>query len=158
MKSVIRIVSGGQTGVDRAALDAALELGVACGGWCPAGRLAEDGPIDKRYPLIETETEQYPERTRRNVVDSDATLIVYFDRLEGGTKKTQNYCLQYHKPCLLLDLAEQDLTTAAVILKRFILENSIKILNVAGPRASKQEQAYSVTKSLIKTTLGLLPA
>ena len=149
----MRIVSGGQTGVDRAALDAAMELGVPCSGWCPLGRLAEDGPIDKRYPLTETNTRQYVERTRRNVVESDATLIVYFNVVEGGTKKTEHFCQQYHKPCLLLDMAEQTESEAVARLVGFIHEHKIEVLNVAGPRASKQRQAYPATRALIKAML-----
>lgn len=153
MTSKLRILSGGQTGVDRAALDAALQLGVACGGWCPAGRLAEDGPIADHYPLAETNSNQYIERTRRNVLDSDATLIVYFSALEGGTKKTVQFCRQHHKPYLELDMAAHDEAEAVTRVVRFILENNINVLNVAGPRASKQEQAYPVTKSLITSVL-----
>src|SRR5210317_1948565 len=81
----LRIVSGGQTGVDRGALDAALTLGRVCGGWCPEGRLADDGPIPARYPLQELPGGGYRARTRRNVRDSDATLIVTFGAPTGGT-------------------------------------------------------------------------
>ena len=151
--SDICIVSGGQTGVDRAALDAALELGVSCGGWCPAGRLAEDGPLDPSYPLNETASSQYVERTQRNVIDSDATLIVYFDRLEGGSKKTESFCQQHNKPYLLLDMAQHDRTSAVTKLINFINENRIQVLNVAGPRASKQKQAYPVTRELMISLL-----
>src|SRR6266571_9073801 len=82
---VSKIVSGGQTGVDRAALDVALELGIPCGGWCPRGRRAEDGIIPERYPLIETPTTAYPQRTERNVRDSDGTLVLTVGRADGGT-------------------------------------------------------------------------
>jgi len=85
----LRVVSGGQTGVDRGALDAALERGVPCGGWCPAGRLAEDGVIPARYPVTELRGAGYDERTRKNVEDSDGTLIVTFGRATGGTARTR---------------------------------------------------------------------
>ena len=156
MKSKLRIVSGGQTGVDRAALDAALELEMPCGGWCPLGRLAEDGPIPQRYPLTETSTDHYVERTRRNVIDSNATLIVYFTTLEGGTKKTVQFCQLHHKPVLELDMADQDESAAVASLVAFMLENKVEVLNVAGPRASKQKLAYPVTKALITSVLRLI--
>ncbi len=153
MKPALKIVSGGQTGVDRAALDAALELGISCGGWCPAGRRAEDGPIDSRYPLTETKTSDYLERTRLNVKDSDASLIIYFDKVEGGTKKTRAICEQLGKPFLLLDMSSLDEEHALSVLHQFIQENNVRSLNVAGPRASKQAQAHSVTHSLISSLL-----
>lgn len=82
----MKIISGGQTGVDRGALEAALEAGIECGGTCPAGRKAEDGIIPEIYPLTELESTVYSDRTRKNVIDSDATLIIHFGRLEGGTR------------------------------------------------------------------------
>lgn len=85
---MIKIISGGQTGVDRAALDAALQLGIPCGGWCPKGRKAKDGPIPDRYPLKETESGSYPVRTEMNVRDSDGTLILTWGRPTGGTALT----------------------------------------------------------------------
>ena len=84
----LRVISGGQTGVDRAALDAAFELALECGGWVPAGRRAEDGPVDARYPLRETAAGDYETRTRLNVRDSDATLILTRGRPSGGTALT----------------------------------------------------------------------
>jgi len=90
--SLTRIVSGGQTGVDRGALDAALEAGFPCGGWAPAGRIAEDGPIAARYPVVELAGAGYEERTLKNVLDSDGTAILYFKELEGGTRQTMVNC------------------------------------------------------------------
>src|SRR5207302_8438813 len=100
-----RIISGGQTGVDRAALDVALELGLPCGGWCPRGRRAEDGPLDARYPLRETPWSGYPQRTGWNVRDSDGTLILTRGRPDRGTAYTAEVAGRLHKPCLILDLA-----------------------------------------------------
>ncbi len=94
------IVSGGQTGVDRAALDVAIAIGIAHGGWCPAGRLSEDGSIPSRYELRETDSHEYPVRTEQNVIDSDATLILYEGRLKGGTLLTQRICRRLGKPQL----------------------------------------------------------
>ena len=99
---MIKIISGGQTGVDRGALDAALDANVDCGGWCPSGRLAEDGEIPEKYPLEELESRSYKDRTLKNVVDSDGTVIFYFGELEGGTKLTSLFCEQQGKPYLSL--------------------------------------------------------
>src|SRR5512134_3746342 len=101
-----RVVSGGQTGVDRAALDAALALGLPCGGWCPRGRRAEDGAIPLHYPLRETPTARYPQRTEWNVRDSDGTLILTRGRPRGGTAYTISVARRLGRPLLVVDLAE----------------------------------------------------
>src|SRR5436309_586670 len=101
-----RILSGGQTGVDRAALDVALALGLPCDGWCPRGRKAEDGPLPDRYPLRETPTDAYAERTAWNVRDADGTLVLLRGRPSGGTALTIELADRYGKPCLVLDLSE----------------------------------------------------
>ena len=139
MTLIEKIVSGGQTGVDRAALDVALELGIFCGGWCPQGRLAEDGPIDKRYPLQETTSEDYSQRTKQNVRDSDGTLILTVGESTGGTALTRTHAETIGKPCLVIDLNRKP--TAATV-HDWIQTHSIQILNVAGPRASQQPEIY----------------
>ena len=111
--SVTKIISGGQTGVDRAALDAARAAGFPCGGWCPPRRLAEDGAIAERYPLVEMATGGYRERTAQNVRDSDGTLIIYFARISGGTEQTLADCIAERKPYELIDGAEVTATRAA---------------------------------------------
>lgn len=103
---MLRIVSGGQTGVDRAALDVALELSLECGGWCPRGRRAEDGVIAAKYPLRETPMEDYRQRTEWNVRDSDATLILKRGELKGGTLLTAELARRYGRPLLVVDLGE----------------------------------------------------
>ncbi len=138
----LTILSGGQTGADRAALDAALALGVPCGGHCPAGRRAEDGPIPSRYPLVELPTSGYPARTRRNIADGDGTVVLAFGPVTGGSKLTVDLCRTLGKPCLAIDA---DLVTpgeAAVLMAVFILRHRIATLNVAGPRASGQPGIY----------------
>jgi len=128
-----RIISGGQTGVDRGALDAAIELGLEHGGWCPRGRRAEDGPIPLCYRLSETASARYPVRTKQNVIESDATLLFYRDRLHSGTELTFRLVKQHAKPYLLVDL--ETLLDSAVVLDWINVER-IDTLNVAGPRES----------------------
>ncbi len=149
----LKIISGGQTGVDRAALDAALESGVSAGGWCPEGRQAEDGPIAEKYPLQELPDGSYKERTLKNVQDSDATIIIYFESISGGTKETLLYCLNEKKPYLLIDGSGITEDSASKRIKHFIDENQISLLNVAGPRASKEQRAYEYTKQVITLML-----
>ncbi len=149
----LKIISGGQTGVDRAALDAALESGVSAGGWCPEGRQAEDGPIAEKYPLQELPDGGYEERTLKNVQDSDATIIIYFKSISGGTKETLLYCLNEKKPYLLIDGSGITEDSASKRIKHFIDENQISLLNVAGPRASKEQRAYEYTKQVITLML-----
>ncbi len=126
-----RIVSGGQTGVDRAALDVAMELGITHGGWCPRGRLAEDGRIPAKYQLVETGSPQYSVRTERNVLDSDATLILYRGRPSGGTELTARLADRHGKPRRNVDL---DKPPDPDQVRRWLQEHKPGILNVAGPR------------------------
>ncbi len=150
---MIKIISGGQTGVDRAALDAALESGVSVGGWCPKGRKAEDGPIAEKYPLQELPESGYKKRTLKNVQDSDATVIIYFESISGGTEKTLLYCLNEKKPYLLIDGDSITQDIASKRIKHFIDENQISLLNVAGPRASTEIRGYEYTKQVITLML-----
>jgi hypothetical protein len=152
-----RIVSGGQTGVDRGALDAALALAFPCGGWCPAGRRAEDGVIDPGYPLRETDSDHYIVRTRKNVMDSDGTLIIYFGAMAGGTARTFEICREHHKHCLRLNALQYTPAQAAPLIRQFIADHHIASLNVAGPRASKQAQAQAYTKETIALLLQANP-
>ena len=129
-----KIISGGQTGIDRAALDVALELGIPCGGWCPKGRLAEDGPIDLRYPLQEVGSTSYSVRTERNVMEADGTLILTEGPLTGGTALTLTLAQKNGEPHLVIDLSkDQDIAE----IMSWVTSNEIEILNVAGPRESK---------------------
>lgn len=138
-----RIVSGGQIGIDRAALDIALAFGIPCGGWCPRGRRAEDGVIPLKYPLTETPLEKYSQRTKWNVRDSDATLVIIYDQLKGGSLLTVDFCKMLNKPykIVLISNIEED-RIEAVINWIFQLGDSI-CLNIAGPRASDNIDIYS---------------
>lgn len=153
----VKIVSGGQTGVDRAALDAALESGVEAGGWCPEGRMAEDGPIPDRYPLQVLPGAGYPERTRQNVQDSDGTLIIYFGQPSGGTEKTLLFCIQSGKPYVLIDGDELTARRASQKVRAFVERRGISVLNVAGPRASGEAKAYSYARQVVQGLLGRSP-
>ena len=130
----MKIISGGQTGVDRAALDAAIELGIPHGGWCPRGRLAEDGRIPDKYELAETESPDYPARTEQNVLDGDATLIVHRGPLSGGTVFTQRLTERYCRPSLVIDL---DGRPDPADVRSWLEDSSVETLNVAGPRESQ---------------------
>lgn len=141
------MVSGGQTGVDRAALDVALALGLPCGGWCPKGRRAEDGPIDARYPLQETSGADYAERTERNVVDSDATLIISPQPLTGGTRLTAELAERHGKPWLAVDPSHETDALAKVV--DWLARHRVQVLNVAGPRASKTPDHYGVARDFL---------
>jgi hypothetical protein len=150
-----KIISGGQTGVDRGALDAALETSFACGGWCPKGRKAEDGAIPQRYPLREMPTAEYRPRTRRNVADSDGTLIVFFGEVSGGTRATLDIAQALGKPVLTLDLAAKSIEDAAVEAAAFVELNAIRTLNVAGPRESTYAGSTERARRLVTALLAL---
>jgi hypothetical protein len=148
-----KIVSGGQTGADRGALDAALDVGFPCGGWCPPGRLSEDGTIPARYPLTELAGGSYRDRTLRNVLDSDGTALIYFGEIEGGTEATLRFCLRHRKPYKLLDGQLVDPGRAAKALAEFVEYRGIQVLNIAGPRASKSPGAEGYARAVIRGLL-----
>jgi hypothetical protein len=128
-----KIVSGGQTGVDRAGLDVAMALGLDCGGWCPKGRRAEDGVIPAHYVLRETPSADYRQRTEWNVRDSDATLILTRGEPAGGTALTQRLAVAWRKPCLIVDLQTDP---APRTVRSWLATHSVAVLNIAGPRES----------------------
>ena len=135
-------MSGGQTGVDRAALDVALEHGIESGGWCPTGRLDEFGRIPDRYPLKELDSGGFTERTLHNVKDSEGTVIIYPGKLDGGTEQTVRFCAQEQRPHKLIDASTMSVEEAAQAISDFVRKNKIDILNVAGPRQSEWADGY----------------
>jgi hypothetical protein len=137
-----RIISGGQTGVDRGALDAALKHGIDGGGWCPAGRLDEFGRIPDRYPLNELEHGGFTERTLQNVKDSDGTVIICFKDLHGGTALTIRFCIDQQRPHKLINAAEIAPERAAELIASFVRDEKVTTLNVAGPRQSEWPGGY----------------
>jgi len=148
-----KIISGGQTGVDRAALDVALEFNIPCGGWCPRGRRAEDGTIDLKYPLQEIDSYEYAVRTELNVKNSDGTLIFAWGQPKSGTLLTLKLAKSYQKPHFIVDM-KQNLSANAVVL--WIKRNNIKVLNIAGPRQSFGSFVYKDAYNFMKEILRLL--
>ena len=151
-----KIISGGQTGVDRAALDTAMKKNFPVGGWCPKGRKAEDGPISLRYPLKETTSDKYQVRTELNVKDSDGTLIICKSAPSGGTALTIKKAREHGKALLVIDLQKQP---ASEQVCQWILDNDINTLNIAGPRESQSPGIYSETILFIERfiTLATIP-
>jgi len=150
-----KIISGGQTGVDRAALDVAIEMGIPHGGWCPAGRRSEDGSIAPIYQLQETSTRNYAQRTEKNVLDSCGTLILYRNCITGGTALTKRLTRAHAQPCLCIDLGPSlfDATPILAALIDWGTKHQVEILNVAGPRASTQPEIYSLAYSFLNIAL-----
>lgn len=146
-----RIVSGGQAGADRAALDFAIEHGYLHGGHCPQGRKAEDGPIPLRYQLIETASDGYRQRTRRNVEDSDATLILNLGEFDGGSEQTRRFAERLQKPVRVVQLDDAAIVRedAAAATLRWLEQHTVAVLNVAGPRESKRPGIYAVARAYL---------
>lgn len=145
-----KIVSGGQTGVDRAALDAAMAADIPVGGWCPRGRRAEDGRIPDRYPLNETPTDAYEQRTAWNVRDSDGTLIITSGALEGGTALTMTEAERQGRPVLHVRTMDR---VPIPMIRAWGEDHDIRTLNVAGPRASEVEGIYEKARSILDALL-----
>lgn len=151
---IAKLISGGQTGVDRAALDVAAELGIATGGWIPLGRLAEDGRVPECYStLVECASEDPAVRTRLNVRDSAATLLVTLGRIRGGTALTFECAAELERPLLHCDLLESSTEGAARDVADWLLELKPAVLNVAGPRASEEPQVYEASHRLLRASL-----
>lgn len=153
----MKIISGGQTGVDQAALDAAIASGYEHGGWLPAGRLTEDGPLSETYQLIELESPSYPDRTRKNVLEADATLIISRGPLTGGTLLTARIASANNLPHFHVDLQRQTKEEAVDGIIDWLTRTTPAILNVAGPRASSDaliyRESYDVLFALFRRDL-----
>ena len=145
----LRIISGGQTGADLAALDAAIELGIPHGGYLPRGRRTERGPLPRRYRLQELDRPDYRSRTEKNVLAADGTLIVSHGPLTGGSALTEALAIRHGRPLLWLDLDAMDEEQAAAALERWLREHRVRVLNVAGPRASHDERIYEAVRRLL---------
>ena len=152
---ITKIISGGQTGADRAALDVAIEEGIAHGGWIPKGRKTESGPLPEKYQLKEMPTEEYPKRTEQNVIDSDGTLIISHGELTGGSDYTRKMAVKHNKPWLHISLNKVNAFKAAENIGTWIAEHGIKVLNVAGPRASKDHRIYEAVRKVLATAIQL---
>jgi predicted Rossmann fold nucleotide-binding protein DprA/Smf involved in DNA uptake len=148
-----RIISGGQTGVDRAALDFALKARIECGGWIPKGRMAEDGIIPTKYPnLKETESDNPKERTERNVRDSDGTLVITRGTPAAGSALTMEVAARLNKPVLHVDLERESVNLASRRLLEWIRNVRPAALNIAGPRTSEDGEIYELTRALLEET------
>jgi len=156
MMTLKKVISGGQTGVDRAGLDAAMESGIPAGGYCPKNRKAEDGAIPERYPLKELDTDEYFVRTEKNVVESDGTLIINKGVLSNGTLLTYDYTVRHLIPCLIVQLDADEMTDPSHVV-RWLQGQDVSILNVAGPRESKfPEGIYSDALKYLENVFRLL--
>ncbi len=144
-----KIISGGQTGADQAGLDAAIDCGLDHGGWIPRGRRTEAGRLPARYRMQETETFSYPERTRKNVLAADGTVVFTRGRPTGGSALTLELARQHHRPVLHINLSGGDSFTAAANLYEWLVANRIRTLNVAGCRQSKAPGIYQEVYKVI---------
>ncbi len=135
--------------MDRGALDAALAAGFPCGGWCPADRNAEDGPIPDRYPMTLLTGGGYRQRTVKNVLESDGTAILFNQSLSGGTLYTHDVCRRERKPFIVLDATRISEAAATKAIVRFFEEHEITVLNVAGPRLSKWAEGYEFALKVV---------
>lgn len=150
-----KIISGGQTGADRAALDTAIKFNIPHGGWLPRGRKTEAGPLPERYRLLEMPNGEYKDRTRQNVMDAQGTAIISRGRLTGGSLLTRSFARECGRPCIHIDLSMNEAFEACLVLQSFILENRIEILNLAGPRASNDPGIYFDVKTILESVLYL---
>ncbi len=148
----ITIISGGQSGVDRAALDFAIKFGISCKGCCPKGRLAEDGPIDSKYPLQELDSRAYSDRTHKNVEEADALLVLYAREMDAGTELALHTALELNKPLVSLDLSD-DIVDHKTVLNAWLENQKPKSLNIAGPRESNNPGIHMLSLKFLQKSL-----
>ena len=146
---MMKIISGGQTGADRAALDAAIALDMPHGGWAPKGRKTEDGPLSRRYALHELPSPRYRDRTEKNIVAADATLLFSFGPLSGGSALTEALAIRHNRPCLHIDFELIDGPKAAIMVEEWLQELRPEVLNIAGTRASSEPRIYQAVYALL---------
>ncbi|GAM08825.1 CCA-adding enzyme [Geobacter sp. OR-1] len=152
--TIAKLISGGQTGVDRAGLDVAMRHGIPAGGHCPRGRRAEDGTIPECYPLTETSSPDYAVRTRMNVREADATLILNLGELDGGTRLTAEYAAKRNKPCQIVQLDRK--SHSAADTADWLSAHRVAILNIAGPRESKRPGIYGKSVAFLERLLAII--
>ena len=152
---ITKIISGGQTGADRAGLDLAIKHNIPYGGWLPKGRKTEDGKLPDSYLLQEMPTPEYSKRTEKNVLEGDGTVIVSHGFLTGGSALTKEFAKQHRKPWIHIDFKELSIPDAAARLLSWIERNNIRILNVAGARAGKDPKIYEVTINLLEKAFAI---
>jgi hypothetical protein len=148
-----KIISGGQTGADLAALDVAIKLNIPHGGWIPKGRKTEEGTLPEKYQLQEMPTASNPKRTEQNIIDSDGTLIFSHGKLTGGSKLTRDLATKKNRPCLHIDLNQNSLVYKVRLIQEWLHDNGIKDLNVAGPRASDDPEIYDAVVKVLEKVL-----
>jgi hypothetical protein len=154
-----KVISGGQTGVDRAGLDAALAVGLEIGGWCPRGRRAEDGQVPSWYPMQETASDSYPARTRMNVRDADVTIICFRGTMGRGTRRTLLCCEELGRPYLVVAVDRTNADSAAIVAREILrkTEGRMAVLNVAGSRESGDPGVYAASQPFLERVfLGLV--
>ena len=152
-KQFRKIISGGQTGADRAALDFAIEYNIPHSGWIPKGRKTEDGPLADKYQLGELSDRSYSKRTEQNILDSDGTLIISHGRLSGGSDLTRKLAKKHNRPWIHVDMNEISVQDATDKIRKWFKNNNISILNVAGPRTSKDPRIYQTSLEVLKATI-----
>ncbi len=150
-----KIISGGQTGADVAGLDVAIKHEIPHGGAIPKGRLTESGVLPEKYNLQEMTSKSYPKRTEKNVLDSDGTVIFTHGKLTGGSLLTQKKAIEHNKPLIHLDLNKITVEVAVDLLKDFIQDNGVEVLNVAGSRGSKDQEIYGKTFQVVNEVVSL---
>ncbi len=151
-----KIISGGQTGADQAALDVAIKLDIPHGGWIPKGRKTEKGALSHKYLLQEMPDDNYAKRTEKNVIDSDGTIILSHGIVTGGSELTRIVAEKYNRPHLHLDLNIRSEFQAAQMIKDWVIKHNIEVLNVAGPRESNDPEIYKATVDILQTAFYLV--